>query len=293
MSLTNLEEYLRNAFDREEKIATIIATLGTTDAFGVDDLAAIVRLRDQLASEYELEHPPHVHADAVIGWAWAVFNNYDFKNNLLGFHARTLRSLQDSLERIRSLHMADSLGIDFHKTGYSPYITSAFIVKNSKDLTLLSRAPEQMPYLYQFGNYHPGIYTLECSRSGAGALAALANMHLFGKQGYQVLIGHAVEMAEMLRDRLESYPFIHVLNDYNYGPVTLFRVYSEEVDAKNTFKRELTEADYREQLEKNNTYNARSSVISMSELCVETVYSFHGLMLIGILTILPVPLLQP
>lgn len=255
MSLTNLEEYLRNAFDRKEKIATIIATLGTTDAFGVDDLAAIVRLRDQLTSEYELEHPPHVHADAVIGWAWAVFNNYDFKNNLLGFHARTLRSLQDSLERIRSLHMADSLGIDFHKTGYSPYITSAFIVKNRKDLTLLSRAPEQMPYLYQFGNYHPGIYTLECSRSGAGALAALANMHLFGKQGYQVLIGHVVEMAEMLRDRLESYPFIHVLNDYNYGPVTLFRVYSDEVDAKDTFKRELTEADYREQLEKNNTYN--------------------------------------
>ncbi len=174
ISLTDLEEYMRQAFDNEEKIATIIATLGTTDAFGIDDLAAIVRLRDQLAAEYELEHPPHVHADAVIGWVWVVFKDYDFKNNPLGFHARTLRSLQDSLERIRSLHMADSLGIDFHKTGYSPYITSAFIVKNRKDLALLSRAPEQMPYLYQFGSYHPGIYTLECSRSGAGALAALA-----------------------------------------------------------------------------------------------------------------------
>jgi glutamate/tyrosine decarboxylase-like PLP-dependent enzyme len=151
--------------------------------------------------------------------------------------------------------MADSLGIDFHKTGYSPYISSAFIVKDRKDLTLLSRAPEQMPYLYQFGWYHPGIYTLECSRSGAGALAALANMHLFGKQGYRALIGHVVEMSEMLRERLEGYPFIHVLNDYNYGPVTLFRVYSDEVDAKDIFKRELTEADYREQLKKNNTYN--------------------------------------
>jgi hypothetical protein len=46
-----------------------------------------------------------------------------------------------------------------------------------------------------------------------------------------------------------------VLNDCNYGPVTLFRVYSDEVDAKDIFKRELTEADYREQLKKNNTYN--------------------------------------
>jgi L-2,4-diaminobutyrate decarboxylase len=255
MSLTDLEEYLRGAFDKEEKIATIIATLGTTDAFGVDDLAAIVRLRDRLAAEYELEHPPHIHADSVIGWSWVVFKDYDFKSNPLGFHARTLHSLQDSLERIKSLHMADSLGIDFHKTGYCPYISSAFIAKNRKDLTLLSRAPEQMPYLYQFGYYHPGIYTLECSRSGAGALAALANMRLFGKQGYRVLIGHVVEMSEMLRERLEAYPFIHVLNDYNYGPVTLFRVYPDDVDAKDAFQRELTEADYREQLEKNNRYN--------------------------------------
>lgn len=255
MSLIDLEEYLRNAFDREEKIATIIATLGTTDAFGIDDLATIVRLRDQLAVEYQLEHPPHIHADSVIGWSWAVFKDYDFKSNPLGFHSRTLRSLQDSLERIKSLHMADSLGIDFHKTGYCPYISSAFIVKNRKDLTLLSRAPEQMPYLYQFGYYHPGIYTLECSRSGAGALAGLANIRLFGKQGYRVLIGHVVEMSEMLRARLETYPFIHVLNDYNYGPVTLFRVYPDEMDANDTFRRELTEANYREQLEKNNIYN--------------------------------------
>lgn len=255
MSLTDLEKYMRQAFDREEKIATIVATLGTTDAFGVDDLAAIVQLRDQLAVEYKLEHPPHVHADAVIGWVWAVFRDYNFINNPLGFHARTLRSLQDSLERIRSLHMADSLGIDFHKTGYSPYITSAFIVKNKKDLTLLSREPEQMPYLYQFGSYHPGIYTLECSRSGAGALSALANIRLFGKQGYQVLIGHVVEMSELLRERLDAYPFIHVVNEYNYGPVTLFRVYPEEVDAKATFQRELNDIDYREQLEKHNAYN--------------------------------------
>lgn len=62
-------------------------------------------------------------------------------------------------------------------------------------------------------------------------------------------------MSEMLRERLEAYPFIHVLNDYNYGPVTLFRVYPEEVDAKDAFQRELNDADYREQLEKNNTYN--------------------------------------
>jgi glutamate/tyrosine decarboxylase-like PLP-dependent enzyme len=255
MSLSALEESLRATLDQGEKVAAIIATLGTTDAFGLDDLAAIVRLRDQLVSEYQLDYNPHVHADAVIGWAWAVFRDYDYQDNPLGFHARTLRSLTDSLKRIDSLQMADSIGIDFHKTGYAPYISSVFLLKNRHDFALLSREPEQMPYLYQIGHYHPGIYSLECSRSGASALAALASMELLGKQGYRVLIGHTVEMAEMLRECLERHDCIKVLNDYNYGPVTLFRVYPPGVDANEAFYREQNDSGYSEQLVAHNRYN--------------------------------------
>lgn len=257
ISLSALEDSLRATLNKGEKIAAIIATLGTTDAFGLDDLAAIVQLRDQLVSEYQLDYSPHVHADAVIGWAWAVFRDYDYEDNPLGFHARTLRSLIDSLKRIDSLQMADSIGIDFHKTGYAPYISSAVLLKNRNDFTLLSRVPEQMPYLYQVGHYHPGIYSLECSRAGASALAALASMQLLGKQGYRVLIGHTVEMAEMLRERLERHDCIRVLNDYNYGPVTLFRVYPPEVDADEAFHRELNDPSYSEQLSAHNDYNRR------------------------------------
>jgi L-2,4-diaminobutyrate decarboxylase len=255
MSLADLEECLREAFSKGEKVAVIIATLGTTDAFGIDDLNAIVRLRDQLTEEYRLAKPPHIHADAVIGWIWSVFKDYDFEANPLGFHARTRRSLQDSLKRLGDLSLADSIGFDFHKTGYAPYISSAFLVKDRQDLNLLSREPDEMPYLYQFGLYKPGIYTLECSRSGAGALAALANMRLLGKQGYRVLVGHTVEMMEMLRERLEPIPYVEVLNDFNFGPVTLFRVYPEEVNAKEAFQRELSDPDYREEVMEHNLYN--------------------------------------
>ncbi|MFI3186876.1 MAG: pyridoxal-dependent decarboxylase [Methylococcaceae bacterium] len=257
MSLSALEISLRSTLDNGDKVAVIIATLGTTDAFGIDDLAAIVHLRDRLVSEYALDYVPHVHADAVIGWAWAVFRDYDFEDNQLGFHARTLRSLTDSLERINSLQMADSIGIDLHKTGYAPYTCSVFLTKDRNSLALLSRVPEQMPYLYQVGHYHPGIYTLECSRSGTGALAGLASMRLLGKQGYRVLIGHTVEMAEMLRERLERHECIQVLNDYNYGPVTLFRVYPPGVDAETALHRELNDPDYQSQLKEHNLYNRR------------------------------------
>jgi glutamate/tyrosine decarboxylase-like PLP-dependent enzyme len=257
MSLIDLEDRLRRALERNEKIATIVATMGTTDAFGIDDLSAIVKLRDQLTEEYELKCPPHIHADAVIGWAWMIFKDYDFRNNPLGFHARTLRSIQDSLMKMSSLYMADSLGIDFHKTGYVPYISSAFLVKNRNELTLFSRSPDQMPYLYKVGHYHPGIYTLESSRPGTGALAALANIQLFGKQGYRVLIGHIVEMAEMLRERLEEHNFIRILNNYNYGPVTLFRVYPDGINTNEIFQQEMNNIDYRKQTEENNAYNLK------------------------------------
>jgi glutamate/tyrosine decarboxylase-like PLP-dependent enzyme len=257
MDLAALEEALRQILDRGERVAALIATLGTTDAFAIDDLAAIVRLKDSLAREYGLEHLPHVHADAVIGWAWATFRDYDFEKNPLRFHPRTLRSLNHSLERLGDLSLADSIGFDFHKTGYAPYLSSAFLVRDRRGLDLLSRQPEQMPYLYQFGCYHPGVFTLECSRSGAGALAAFANLQLLGKKGYRILIGHAVEMAEMLRERLEQHPFIQVLNEHNFGPVTLFRVYPDGVEAGEACQRELLDPAWQQQVAAYNAYNRR------------------------------------
>ena len=46
-----------------------------------------------------------------------------------------------------------------------------------------TRRDEEMPYLFQSGERHPGQFTLETTRAGSGPLAALANLRLFGKQG--------------------------------------------------------------------------------------------------------------
>ena len=76
-TFAQLEQAVREALTNGKKIAAIIATLGTTDAFGLDDLESIVALRDTLVDDFQLDYRPHIHADAVIGWAWSVFNNYD------------------------------------------------------------------------------------------------------------------------------------------------------------------------------------------------------------------------
>jgi len=257
MDLAALETNLRTILDRGEKIAAIIATMGTTDAFGIDNLQYIAGLRDSLAAEYHLPYLPHIHADAVIGWAWSVFNDYDFDANTLGFNARALRCLWDTHVNIRALARADSVGIDFHKTGFAPYVSSMILCKNKDDLTGISRDAGLMPYLFQFGNYHPGVFTLETSRAGGAVLAALANLKLFGKEGYRGLLGHLVTMAEVLRKRLDEHPSMCQVNDYNYGPVTLFRVYPDGLNAKALFYDELNSPEAAQSLRRGNEYNQR------------------------------------
>ena len=136
-----LEEQARRELEAGRKIAAIVATIGTTDAFGIDDLAAIRAVRDRLVARYQLDYRPHIHADAVIGWAWSVFNDYDFLANELGFRGRTLRALAAAQHRIRYLKLADTIGIDFHKTGFAPYVSSLILAADREEFQRICPQP--------------------------------------------------------------------------------------------------------------------------------------------------------
>ena len=255
MDLVRFEQEARTVLAGGKKIAAVIATLGTTDAFGLDDLQGIVSLRDAWVEEFNLDYRPHVHADAVIGWAWSVFNDYDFGSNPLGFRPRTLRALAGACRRIRHLSLADSVGVDFHKTGFAPYVSCLVLFREREDVRLVARSPEQMPYLYHFGDHRPGTFTLETTRAGTGPLAALGNYRLFGKQGLQVILGYIVEMAQLLREHLEGHEGTTVLNRENFGTVTLFRAYPAGVDTFAIKRQEFNDPAYRDVLISNNDYN--------------------------------------
>jgi glutamate/tyrosine decarboxylase-like PLP-dependent enzyme len=280
-----LETMCRDLLKQGGKIAAIIATMGTTDAFGVDDLQEICAIRDRLVTEFSLDYVPHVHADAVIGWAWSVFNDYDFATNPLGFRGRTVRALARTHRRIQHLGQADSIGIDFHKTGFTPYVSSLFLTRDKSDMSRLARQAEAMPYLFKSGDYHPGQFTLETSRAGSGPMAALANLMLFGKNGLRSLLGHLVSMAEALREQLEAHSATHVLNNGNFGPVTLFRVYPDGVDTFTFPDHEQSDQACRDKVREYNAYNrrifdavnaealqGRGVVISMTDCYRETDY---------------------
>lgn len=257
VDLPSLEAAAREQLEQGKAIAAIVATLGTTDAFGIDDLAAIYALRQRLIDDFQLPYKPHIHADAVIGWAWSVFSDYSFAENPLGFRGRTVRALAAAVSRIRHLRLADSIGIDFHKTGFAPYISSLLLLRDRADFGLVARQRETMPYLYHSGEYHPGMFTLETSRSATGVMAALANLLLLGKEGFRTLIGHAVEMAEVLRELIASRPELSTLNDQNYGPVTLFRAYPPGIETFRIHDRERTDPTFTAELLRHNDLNRR------------------------------------
>jgi L-2,4-diaminobutyrate decarboxylase len=257
VDLQALDEAARQAIAEGKRIAAVVATIGTTDAFGLDDLAAIHALRESWISEFQLDYRPHLHADAVIGWAWSAFNEYDFAANPLGFRGRTLRALAATHSRVKHLPLADSLGIDFHKTGFAPYISSLFLLRKRDDFSTLVRQRESMPYLYHSGEYHPGMFSLETSRSATGVMSALANLLLLGRQGFCALLGHAVDMAEILREKILARPELTILNDENVGPVTLFRAYPTGVDTFRVKRQEQSDPAFVTHLRAYNDFNRR------------------------------------
>jgi glutamate/tyrosine decarboxylase-like PLP-dependent enzyme len=114
-----------------------------------------------------------------------------------------------------------------------------------------------MPYLYHFGEHRPGMYTLETSRAGTGPLAALANYRLFGREGLRVVLGHMVEMAQLLREHLEGREGTTVLNRDNFGTVTLFRAYPPGVDTFAIKNQEFEDPAFRDTLLAHNDFNRK------------------------------------
>ena len=255
MCISSLRQRLVELLQQGVKVAAILATVGTTDAFGLDDVQAIVALRDELVAEFKLPYRVHVHADGVAGWAWSVFNDYDFTANPLALHAPLSAALQEVRARVRHMYLADSVGVDFHKSGFAPYISSVVLFKDKQDLQLLSRPHEQISCLFQFGTYRPGLHTLEGSRAGSGVLSGLINLKLFGKQGMRVIVAHLTAMSLLLRQRLQKLGYVVVLNDKNFGFVTLFRIYPDNITIN--WQRECQDVAWRKKLLAVNDYNRR------------------------------------
>lgn len=224
--LAQAERLLREQLDAGARIATIINNGGTTYDHAIDDIAAFADLRDRLAREYQLPYQPHLHVDSVVGWVWLTFQGHNFDEEDLGVSDETAGVLRRQYQRIAQLHRADSWGVDFHKgIGGCPVDCSFVQFNDHVDLIRLKRGGPGLHQLAEeFSDLSPVDYTLETSRAGGKALAALACLHSLGRKGYQQLLARLMEGTLEFRRLVDAQPDLLVLNPHALGYQTMVRL---------------------------------------------------------------------
>lgn len=215
----SLEEIIKSG----KKIGCVTLSGGTTYDHAIDPIGRVKEGIDRLVQKHSLDYIPHLHVDSVIGWPYLFFGDYNFDQNPLGFAERTLTKLRTAREKIGELKYSDSFGVDFHKTGFCPYASSLFMLKNKEDWAVIGKGHENAHHqAFQLGSYSPGKYTLETSRSTNGPVSAYFALKVLGVKGFQKLIGHYIEIAEYIRERLEENAEFEVCNPQSIGWCTMF-----------------------------------------------------------------------
>lgn len=248
MRLDLLSEKLEELYGAGIKTAFVIATFGSTDAFGIDNVEEIRRIAYEKAERFGMP-APQIHVDAAVGWTLCFLMEYDTVGNPYGFASEVLPLVEQAKVHCRTLRYADSVTIDFHKMGWGHYPASAFIVNHRNDLVHLFRSKEDIPYFSE-AEYRrdPALFTLECSRPAIGPYSVMASLNGIGLAGFQVLVTHALEMAQYLKQRLAALDYCRVLNWNTVGTSVVWWVLPKGRNASEILRRvetgKLAEKDY-------------------------------------------------
>lgn len=236
MRLDLLESRLEDLHRGGVRVAFVVATFGTTDAFGVDDVAGIRKIIDAFAARHGVP-VPQLHVDAAVGWVLSFLAEYNIPQNPLDFSDELLPIVARAQRHTEGLRVADSVTIDFHKMGWGHYPGSAFLVNRRSDLRHLARSVEAMPYFSEADSRRdPALFTLECSRPALGPYTVMASLNAIGLTGWQMMIGRSLEMAARLKQRLEKLEYCKVLNLDTIGPSVVWWVFPKGRKAKEIFQ---------------------------------------------------------
>lgn len=259
ISLEALQAQMEETIQQGKQVVCLYLVAGYTDSFGVDDIKSVFEICETVCQKYQIPKP-HIHVDAVVGWIYGIFKNYQITNNSLGFNPDTLNSIEKLNNLYANLCYADSITVAPHKHGLTSYISSALIFKNKQDMLLLQKDQEETPYFTgdSFSSF-PGAYTPESSRPGDGPLMILANLYALGYEGYQAMIGYAIQQSNILKSKLQ-FSFngsVEVLNQNIPGTSTVWRFYPTGIEAQAAYKRELFGTSEEERIftQKMNEYN--------------------------------------
>ena len=195
---------------------------GSTNELTIDPIEDIYNMNLRIKRKYSLDYTPHIHVDTVLGWIGLFFNKYDFEKNELNIDERHLKRIKSLNNRVKQIIYADSVGVDFHKTGFCTLTSSVIVLKNRKDYFTLNPAKEFPLEDLEFGKYNPFETTLELSRGGHGIISALVALKCLGINGFQDLVGNLFSSSEFFREKLSENNLVEIINKETEGFATLF-----------------------------------------------------------------------
>jgi L-2,4-diaminobutyrate decarboxylase len=236
MRLDVLEERIDQQYREGAKVAFVVATFGTTDGFGIDDVAGIRKVIERQANAHA-QPPPQLHVDAAVGWALTFLTEYSLGSNPQQFSPVLLEIVERVQRHCVGLHSADSVTIDFHKMGRGHYPSSAFIVNQREDLRFLAREVSDTPYFSDAQwRRDPALFTLECSRPAIGPYCVMASLNGIGLTGWRLLVARSLELAERLKQGLEKLENCKVLNRNTAGASVNWWVLPKGRDARRIYQ---------------------------------------------------------
>ena len=250
MDVNDLEAVMKDLTSKGIPISSVVCTMGTTDACAFDPVGKVREVMDKYPNPKGFGKPI-LYCDCVVGWSWIYFKHYDFEKNPLEFSERLIPVLKRNAEAYKEIMHADAIGIDFHKLGFAPYVSSCFVYRNAEEFESLHRRGQDA-YLQVRTPYNPMYYTLEVSRTSSGSLAGWATLKYFGMEGMQAILGGIEEVKFYLYDQIARRDDMVCVNPDDTGFITLFRPYPKGTDARKQFEEELNDPNKRSELIKHN-----------------------------------------
>ncbi|MBI4169437.1 MAG: aminotransferase class I/II-fold pyridoxal phosphate-dependent enzyme [Acidobacteria bacterium] len=201
----------------KERPALVVANLGTTGTGSIDPLEAILELRER--------HGFHLHVDAAYGGYARACLRGPGRTLLTEATARQRTGLSEyAYRQIRALGRADSVTIDPHKHGLSPYGAGAILYR---DEALKRPLLNTAPYTYHLADRpNLGTISLEGSRPGAAAAACWLTHRVvpLDASGYGAIVGAGLRVAREFHARALEAPLARPLHEPDLDILCLVRL---------------------------------------------------------------------
>ncbi|KAH9983311.1 pyridoxal phosphate-dependent transferase [Russula compacta] len=192
MDYRALDMLLTESIRRHQAVYAVVAIIGTTEHGSVDPLSKILALR----RKYQKRGLSFlIHADAAWGGYFTSMLVPNPSSSGCESHlddpALFLNSYTEN--ELRHLRFADSITIDPHKSGYTPFPAGALCYRDDRLRYMVTWTSPVIGSVEE-GPMKMGVYGIEGSKPGAAPVAAWLGHEVIGlhKGGFGFLLGQSV-----------------------------------------------------------------------------------------------------